>query len=225
MQLTSALPAPPAIEPSRRIGLWAEFSMLFAGVPILMLLMAGLFPLFPVLGALLALAIFLLGRTPGFEWRELLGGNLRGWIGFAALYAAITAVCCTMLVLTLSPQSFLGFPTYATERWLMVMALYPIFSALPQEIIFRPLFFRRYGALFPAPLAAVLANGAIFAIGHLFYQNAVAIGLTTLAGLVIGYAYLRSGSFIVALLLHALGGMIVFTVGLGRYFYHGAIPS
>ena len=31
----------------------------------------------------------------------------------------------------------------------MIAALYPLLSALPQEIVFRPLFFRHYGALLP----------------------------------------------------------------------------
>ncbi|MEL7173202.1 MAG: CPBP family glutamic-type intramembrane protease, partial [Pseudomonadota bacterium] len=81
------------------------------------------------------------------------------------------------------------------------------------------------GALFPTPALAMLANGAAFGIGHLFYQNPVAIGLTALSGLIIAWAYMRSGSFLLALLLHAIGGMTIFTVGLGRFFYHGAIPT
>ncbi|MEM7498721.1 MAG: CPBP family intramembrane glutamic endopeptidase [Pseudomonadota bacterium] len=223
--MTSALPDSPMPAARTRSRLWAEMLSLFVGVPLLMLLAVGTFPLFPVLAVLLIVAIYLLSRTPGFAWRELWGGDLNGWLPFVGLYALVTAAVTLVLTLWLVPQSLLGFPRYAPDRWLMVMALYPIVSALPQEIIFRPLFFRRYGALFPAPALAVIANGAAFAIGHLFYQNPVAIGLTACSGIIIGWAYLRSGSFLLALLLHAIGGMIVFTIGLGRFFYHGAIPS
>ncbi|MEL7139822.1 MAG: CPBP family intramembrane glutamic endopeptidase [Pseudomonadota bacterium] len=211
--------------PARTARLWTEFLALFLGVPVLMLFTAGQFPLFPVLAMLLALSLFLLARTPGFRWRELLEGDLRGWIVFAAVYALITLVTTTILVLWLVPGSFLGFATHATKRWLMVMVLYPFVSALPQEIIFRTLFFRRYGALFPTPALLIGANGLAFGIGHLFYQNPVAIGLTTFSGFVIGYAYWRSGSLMLAFVLHAIGGMTIFTIGLGRFFYHGAIPS
>jgi len=225
MQMSSALPGSPIPRQGMRLRLWAEMLALFLGVPLLMLFTAGMFPLFPILAILLVVAIYLLTRTEGFEWRELLGGDLRPWLPFALLYAAITAVVTLVLTLWLVPNSLLGFPRYAPDRWLMVMMLYPIVSALPQEIIFRPLFFRRYGALFPTPALAMLANGAAFGIGHLFYQNPVAIGLTALSGLIIAWAYMRSGSFLLALLLHAIGGMTIFTVGLGRFFYHGAIPT
>ena len=36
------------------------------------------------------------------------------------------------------------------------------------------------------------------------------------------YAYAVKGSFPLAMLWHSLAGQIIFTVGLGRYFYNGA---
>ncbi|MEM6677342.1 MAG: CPBP family intramembrane glutamic endopeptidase [Pseudomonadota bacterium] len=223
--MSIALPDATALDPARRRRLAIEATLLFVGVPLVMLLTAGSFPLFPILGILTALAIILLAQTPDWSSRELLQGDLRPWLGFAAAYIVATLVITGGLVLWLVPDAFLGFPTRAPERWLLVMMLYPIVSVLPQELIFRPLFFRRYGGLFPSLNAAILANGLVFGIGHLFYQNPVAIGMTTFSGLIIGWAYARSGSFLLACILHAAGGMLVFTMGLGRFFYHGAIPT
>ena len=63
----------------------------------------------------------------------------------------------------------------------------------------------------------------MFALAHLFFQNWIALALCAAGGLAFGWAYKMRGSFWFASLLHTIGGWAVFTVGLGRYFYHGAI--
>ncbi len=44
----------------------------------------------------------------------------------------------------------------------MILLFYPVLSALPQEIVFRPLFFRRYGAILPDAHAGIVVNAALF---------------------------------------------------------------
>ena len=48
------------------------------------------------------------------------------------------------------PGQAFALPRRAPGLWLAILALYPLLSAAPQEILFRVLFFRRYGALFPS---------------------------------------------------------------------------
>ncbi|MEO0823510.1 MAG: CPBP family glutamic-type intramembrane protease [Pseudomonadota bacterium] len=212
----------PASAP-RRLRLWAEFATLFVGVPLLLVAYAGSYPLFPVLALLAGVAMALLILTSGFRFAELLAGPVLGEWRLVLIFAVLSAAGCIALVLALHPGRLFSMPLHRPELWVAIMLLYPVFSAAPQELIFRTLFFRRYGTLFPSPAAAVAANGAVFGFGHLFYMNAVAIGLTTLAGAVIGWAYLMRGrSFLLACLLHALAGQIMFTAGLGLYFYHRA---
>ena len=76
--------------------------------------------------------------------------------------------------------------------------LYPLLSALPQELVFRPLFFRRYGHLFPDGRIALLANGALFGLAHLMFWNWPAVLLSTAGGLIFAHAYARRGSFALA---------------------------
>lgn len=214
-----------AEHPARRLRLWLEMLALFVGVPLAMVAFFGSYPLFGALMALAGVALALLTVTPGFSFRELVtGGLLRHWkllLGFAAVALAASLAVASLLV----PNALFGFPRYAPERWLLVMALYPLLSVLPQELIYRPLFFRRYGGLFPGPQSALAANSVAFGLGHLFYMNPVTILMTVGAGAVFGWAYLRTGSFLLAVALHALAGQIVFTVGLGRFFYHGAVAQ
>ena len=215
--------AAPRIETAPRAQLWAEFALLFVAAPVAMAFFVGAFPLFGALFAFTVLALLLLARTPGFRPRQLVDGQaLRHWRLIVA-YTLATAAVCFGLVMLLVPERLLELPHYRPDLWLKIMLFYPLLSALPQELIFRALFYRRYGHLFAGPNAALAANAAAFAVAHMFYQNPVAIGLTFVGGVIFAVAYQRTGSFLLALILHAIGGQIIFTSGLGIYFYHGAI--
>ncbi|MEM1277938.1 MAG: CPBP family glutamic-type intramembrane protease [Pseudomonadota bacterium] len=205
--------------------LWVEFAVLYLGIPVLMLIYLGQYSLFTTVWLLAALSIFLLWRTPGFQisvlwkgfrWREL-------WILVA--FSLATVVCTFSTVLLVVPERFLELPLNRTQLWMMIMLLYPILSAWPQEIIFRTLFFERYGVLFPSPAVLIAVNAFVFGFGHLFFQNPITIIMTGAAGAVMGWAYYRTQSLWLAWALHSIGGMIVFTSGLGIFFYHGAIGA
>jgi len=51
----------------------------------------------------------------------------------------------------------------------------------------------------------------------------VALVLTFAGGLIFARGYLGRGGFALALVLHAVCGWIIFTSGLGSFFYHGAV--
>lgn len=208
-----------------RTQLWAEFLVLFVAAPLAMALFFGLYPLFAALFAVTAFSIVLLALTPGFRPRELvLGPVLPHWpliLGFIAATAAV----CFALAAGLIPGRMLELPRYRPELWLTIMLLYPFLSALPQEIIFRALFYRRYGPLFPDGRVTLAVNAAVFSFAHVFYQNPVAIALTLVGGVIFAWTYQRTGSFPLVVILHALAGQIIFTSGLGIYFYHGAIGN
>jgi membrane protease YdiL (CAAX protease family) len=199
-----------------------EFAALYLGLPLLLALALPPDALFPVLFAATGLGLALLARTPGFRWRELTGGWRRLDWGAVLAVAAVTAVVTGLLVWWLAPHQAFLLPRRATGLWLAIMLLYPLLSALPQELLFRPLFFRRYGGLFPGRDVAVLANGLLFGLAHLMFWNWVAVALTVAGGLIFARAYLRGG-FPLAVVLHAVCGGIVFTSGLGSFFYHGAV--
>ncbi|MFQ5567254.1 MAG: type II CAAX prenyl endopeptidase Rce1 family protein [Paracoccaceae bacterium] len=197
--------------------------MLFAGVPVAMAVFFGHYPLFPVILAFACLALVLLALTPGFSPRELLRGPVAGQWKLIAAFALAGAALCFGLALALVPERLLELPRHRFGLWLLIMLAYPLLSAAPQELIYRTLFFRRYGALFAGDKLALAANVAVFAFAHLFYMNLLTFGLTAVAGLVFGVVYLRFGSVLLTTVLHGLAGQLVFTSGLGVFFYHGAV--
>lgn len=203
--------------------LWAEFAGLFVGVPVLMAVYFGQYSLFAAVWSLAAVAATLLALTPGFSWKSLLQGPVLSEWRVILICSAVSAATCLLFVFALVPERFLELPSYRTALWVLIMVAYPLASAWPQELIFRSLFFERYGVLFPGTALAIAVNGAVFGFGHLFYMNPVTISMTAIGGAVMGWAYMRSRSMLLAWVLHSLAGQMVFTSGLGIFFYHGAV--
>jgi membrane protease YdiL (CAAX protease family) len=216
-------PTPATAMPLPRARLWAEFVMLFAGVPVAMAVFFGQYPLFPVILSLAIVALVLLALTPDFSPRELLRGPVAGQWKLIAAFALAGAALSFGLTLALVPERFLELPRHRPGLWLLILLAYPLLSALPQELIYRVLFFRRYGTLFPSDKLALAANTIAFGFAHLFFMNPLTIGLAALAGLIFGLVYLRFGSVLLSTVLHGLAGQLVFTSGLGVFFYHGAV--
>ncbi|MEC9345570.1 MAG: CPBP family intramembrane glutamic endopeptidase [Pseudomonadota bacterium] len=215
----------PRLTDRRALRLRAEAVLLFAVAPVVHWVFYDRVGLFgPILG-IFAAGIVLLALTPGFRWRELL--RLRGFLGqpvFTIAFLAVTATVVAGLAWWLVPARFLELPRRMPDLWLRIMMFYPLLSVLGQELVYRVLFFRRYGAVLPSGWPAVLLNGLAFAAAHLFYLNPVALGLTFAGGLAFGLLWQRGAPFLLLVVLHTLAGQAIFSFGLGIYFYHGAIP-
>jgi membrane protease YdiL (CAAX protease family) len=206
-----------------RLLLAVEFAALYLGLPLALALLMPTDWLWPVFFGATALALALLAATPGFAWAELARGWRRlDWRPVVGM-AAVTAAVAGALVWALVPGQAFGLPRRDPALWLAIMALYPLLSAAPQEVLFRVLFFRRYGALFPSRRAGVAASAFVFAFAHLVFWNWVSLALTFGGGAIFARAYLGRGGFALAVALHAVAGAIVFTSGLGSFFYHGAV--
>ena len=201
-----------------------EFCALYLAAPVAMAVLLPATWLFPVLFAVTAAGLLLLHLTPGFDWADLTRGAGRiGW-GRVALFALLTAVAAVGAATLFAPEARFGLIRQRPELMLMIAALYPLLSALPQEIVFRPLFFRRYGPILPTDARLQIAlNAAVFALAHLMYWNALVAVLTFAGGLVFAHAYRVRQNFPEAVVLHAVGGILVFAAGLGVFFYSGNV--
>lgn len=206
-----------------RSRLWAEFLALYVGGPLVLAFLLPPTAMFTVLGLMTSIGFIILHKTPTFHWRELVANPGGVSPAFYVGFAVMTALVCLAFVQVLFPQYMFMLPRHDPGLWLMIMLLYPLVSALPQEVIYRPLFFRRYGGLFPGRNAAILANAAFFSLAHLMYFDPLVLAMTFSGGIAFAWAYAARGSFAAAVALHALAGQIVFTSGLGILFYSGAV--
>lgn len=203
--------------------LWLEFFGFYVAAPLILAFLLPPRAMFAVLAAFTLLGIWLLNRTAGFTWAPL----LTGWrdIPAKALIALMlmTVLSSLALVFLFFPGTAFDLPRNQTMAWLTILALYPLISVLPQEVVFRPLFFDRYGELFPGPEVAVALNAVVFSLAHLMYWHWIVMGMTLAGGLFFGWAYGVKRNFPAALVMHALAGQIVFTSGLGVLFYSGSV--
>lgn len=130
----------------------------------------------------------------------------------------IQAIICAAIVMLFMPEQLFSLPTSQPFLWLSIVAIYPFFSALPQELIFRTFIFHRYKAIFPKKRHRKLASAICFGFAHIIYNNWVAMLLSTLAGYYFAHAYSKYKSTVLVALEHSLWGIWLFTVGLGGFF-------
>ena len=134
-------------------------------------------------------------------------------------FKAAGAIVVGLLFAVIERDLILALPRRQPRLWLLVMCFYPLVSVYPQEIIFRAFVFHRYERLFGDGLRLVVVSAVAFGAAHLFFGNWVAPVLTTLGGYLFARTYARSGSVVLASIEHALWGDLVFTLGIGVYFY------
>lgn len=223
--MTDATDVAFARRPSRA-WLWAEFVLLYVAGPLALLIFFEYLSLFASIAAIMLLGLLLLIRTPEFRWLELVDttGLHEHWRMVLWVSLAMTASIFALAWLLLDEAWFLRLVYERPMLLPLIWLLYPWFSVLGQEVVFRPLFFKRYGELFPNETAAILVNSAVFAFAHAFYWNITTLVISFFGGVIFAVAYRRTGnSFPVVFILHWIAGGMIFTSGMGRYFYQGAI--
>jgi membrane protease YdiL (CAAX protease family) len=197
-----------------------ELILIFVLAPALLALVPRRFVSLGILVGGIAGAVVLI-RDPTFHSRQLVSG-FGGRAEVRRVLVRTAGIWAVLLVAAaLFAPSLFPLPRARPVVWAIIMVVYPI-SAWAQEIVYRPFFFHRYGALFRRPAARVAASGLLFGWGHIAVNNLLAIVLASAAGVLFAWTYERSRSTLLVTLEHALYGDFVFSVGLGSLFYSTA---
>jgi len=205
--------------------LYLELALLMLGLPLALYAVIPLRYLLPLLwiGALYCHVVY----RAVVDLPERVGWN-RAAVNWANLKPMLmrfvpSAVAMVALTYYFKPDMFLSFIRDRPAFWALVMVAYPLLSVIAQEIIFRSFFFQRYKKIFPTPLLMILASAILFGAAHLIFQNWVAPLMCLIGGLFFAQTYHKTRSLWLVVIEHALYGDFLFTVGLGRYFFHGAV--
>lgn len=175
--------------------------------------------LLPVLAIILMFLV--IDRTFSLR-RELSRGFSLAQLGSILAVFAIGGGIVATYVAEYHPAWFLEFPRERPETYMHIMLLYPLMSVAVQEFVYRTFFFHRYGVLFgSAWWLAILLNGVLFGIGHMVIGTPLAIYGTMLTGALFAWRYVMTRSLWAVFIEHTLWGALVFTVGLGRFFFTG----
>lgn len=137
---------------------------------------------------------------------------------FVIIFSVIFFFLGFFYVLLVDKNLLFIFPKTNFKLWLIVIFIYPFLSVIPQELVYRVFFFQRYFPNINRFYFPVFLNLVVFAYGHLVFSNMHAIIITAIVSPIFTYAYLKK-SFLTCVILHTLGGQIIFTLGLGKYFF------
>lgn len=215
----------PELTSAMRAWRWCEMAVLFLLAP-LAVDYAVHTERVPVFVALLPVLLLIVGflsldRTFSFR-RELSRGFSLGQLASILAVFALGAGLVAAYVHEYRPDQFLELPRNRPQVWERIMLLYPLMSVLAQELLYRTFYFHRYGLLFGRRwAAAILLNGVLFGVGHIVIGTPLAIYGTMAAGVLFAWRYAMTRSFWAVFIEHTLWGWLVFTVGLGRYFFTG----
>lgn len=130
----------------------------------------------------------------------------------------IAALAITLASWYWTPQWLFKLPLDKTLIWLSLLVIYPLFSAWPQEVIFRTFLFHRYKKIFKSKQLRIAISASVFALAHLMFANWIAVVGSFIAGLVFAITYVQSRSTLLVAIEHSLWGVWLFTAGLGVHF-------
>jgi len=202
----------------KRILLGMEYALLFFGIPLFMFLDTGFILPSTLLLPVLVVVILILRFGTGFKWNELIYLRIyRKGLVKDGVILLICGACLVLYVLILFPDKLFNLPRANPLIWLALVAFYPVFSAYPQEVLFRTFIFRRYRKVFTRKWQMITASGVSFGFVHILYYHQSMI-LTLIGGIYLAITYSRTQSVLYTTILHGIMGVLVFTVGLGEYF-------
>ncbi len=117
------------------------------------------------------------------------------------------------------PEYLFYLPKNRIGLWVLIMVFYPLWSAYPQELIFRAYFFERYASLFSNTKIIIALNTILFGYMHFIFGNWVAVVGATIIGFIWAFTYSKNKSLLAVAIEHAIVGNLIYTIGLGQYFY------
>lgn len=202
---------------------WLGFELLCIYVAVPLLMYERVLPNWPIPFLLFGVvwALLVLRGDSSFDRRLLVR---RADLGSGFRKILIRDVSLLLLlglaVWLAAPKMLFSLIKTAPALWFLVMILYPVLSVYPQELLYRAYFFHRFKPLFGGGAGMIAASAMLFGFVHIIFGSWIPIALTTLGGVLFGLTYRKSGSLLLACLEHALFGDFIFTIGIGRYFYH-----
>jgi membrane protease YdiL (CAAX protease family) len=125
------------------------------------------------------------------------------------------ALLTTLYMWLVDKNNMFEVVIHKPKLWVILLFVYSLLSVFPQEIIYRTFFFRRYQDLFNNEKLFIFINAIVFALGHIFFKNALVIILTFLGGILFALTFKRTKSTLLVSIEHAIYGCWLFTVGMG----------
>ena len=192
-----------------------EFFLIFIFLPIILLFIPDTKLIFITLYIVFFFSLWKIKKDNTFNFSRL--KNKPDW-KFIFLYFLIFSLLGFFYTFFVDKSLFFISPKENPKVWLLVIILYPIFSVIPQEFIYRVFFLQRYKNILSKNLLMnYFVNSLVFSYAHIVFQNYHAVIITALVSPIFYYSYEKK-SFLTCILVHSIGGLLIFTYGLGKFF-------
>jgi len=203
-----------------KVMLFIEFVLFFFGIPLFIFFDKNIIhPSVIILPVLILLFLFL-RKHDDFKFKELIYFKIsRGELKKYFLIVFGLFVFLTISVIIFLPEKLFNLPSRNILVWVILCLFYPVFSAYGQEIIYRTFLFKRYKIIFNTDFKLILASALAFSFVHIIYFSVVSIIITFIGGIYFAHTYNKSKSVLLSSILHGILGDIIFTIGLGSYFW------
>ena len=195
-----------------------EFVIMFIGLPLVFYLEFFPIPKLLILFVITIYCVVILIRQRVFRTTEPTVSR-KSYLKKILRRFVLLSVVLLLITLVLSPKTFFVLPRQRTALWLVILFLYPLLSAFPQELIYRMFFFHRYASIFKSSTLMIITSVLTFGFLHIIYHNIPAIIFSLTGGYLFAKTYHESRSLLLVSFEHAIYGAFIFTVGLGQFFY------
>ena len=197
-----------------------EFILLFFGVPLFIFFDTDIIhPSVIILPILIAIFIYL-NRVPDFRFKDLVKFNVDNkYFKKHVLFVVIISLVLLLGVYLFDRENLFNLPKGNILIWTILCVFYPLFSAFGQEIIYRVFLYYRYRNILKNERLYVLASAIAFSFVHIVYYSHISVILTLLLGLYLAAIYIKTKSVLFTSMIHGFLGDVIFTVGLGSYFW------
>ena len=195
-----------------------EIILLYICLPALLYLNINRVPLMPVLMIMGVIFYLILHFDKSFNNKLLL--NWRSTkkeiknILFIFLPVALLMVIITFFI---DKEWLFYLPRNSPLLMILISIFYPLFSVIPQGLVYRAFFMHRYNRLFKNKISIIIGSAIFFSFGHIIFKNYIALILSFLGGILFAYRYLKSKSLLASIIEHSLYGVWLFACGLGVY--------
>lgn len=215
----------------QKIMRFLELLFLFVAIPIAIAFLQNRALMLGILWATAVIVIVWLKLSikRGF-WEELNWAGVKSGYKWVLLRFAVIGPALFAFMALVNPEELLSFPRERPLIYLYVMIWYPLLSVVPQELLYKTLFFERYKILFCMPWVMIVASALFFGFMHIilvpniFVLKAwLPVFMTTIAGLLMAHTYFRTRSLALVSLEHALYGCWAYTIGMGMYLHTGSV--
>ena len=192
-----------------------EFFFLFIFIPTILFFIPDTKLIFTTLYVVFFFSLWKIKKDKTFIFSKL---KNKPDLKFVFLYFLVFSLLGFFYTFFVDKSLFFILPKESPKVWLLVIILYPFFSVIPQEFIYRVFFFQRYKNILSKNLfIKYFINSLVFSYAHIVFQNYHAVIITALVSPIFYYSYEKK-SFLTCILVHSIGGIIIFTYGLGKFF-------